>query len=81
MALWNCWGGGGLTVDSGSWSGVGGRSRGILRPLGPSGDDCSEMVEGLAVEEVPLGVYAVGGVTVNGTEVLICCLIALCLEW
>lgn len=32
------------------------------------------MVEGLAVDEVPLDVSAVAGVTVNGTEVLITCL-------
>jgi len=42
-----------------------------LRPRGPSGDDCKEMVEGLEVDGVPLGVSAVAGVTVNGTEVLI----------
>ena len=35
---------------------------------------------GLAVEEVPLGVTAVAGVTVNGTDVLICCLDKFCVE-
>lgn len=60
---------------SGSCNGVGEKSRGRFRPRGPSGDDCSEMVEGLAVDEVPLGVNALAGVTVNGTEVLIWCLV------
>lgn len=75
MALWKCCGGGTLTVDSGSCSGDGEKSTGKFRPLGPSGEDCKEVVEGLAVDEVPLGVNAKAGVTVNGTEVLICCLV------
>ena len=39
------------------------------------------MVEGLAVEEVPLGVNAEAGVTVNGTEVLIFCLVVIGVGW
>ena len=46
----------------------------MLRPLGPSGEDCNESVAGLAVDEVPLGVAAEAGVTVNGTDVLMYCL-------
>ena len=56
-------------VESGNCRGVGEQSEGRLRPRGPSGDDCSETVAGLAVDEVPLGVAAEAGVTVNGTEV------------
>ena len=52
-----------------------------MRPRGPSGEDCKEMVEGLAVEEVPLGVSAVAGVTVNGTEVLTWYLVMTGVEW
>ena len=61
--------------DSDNCSGVGEVSKGRLRPRGPSGDDCIEVaVEGLAViDEVLLGVAAEAGVTVTGTEVLICC--------
>ncbi len=62
-------------VVSGSCSGEGEKSTGRLRPRGPSGEDCSERVEGLAAEEVPLGVSAAAGVTVNGTAVLNCCLV------
>lgn len=51
-----------------------------MRPRGPSGDDCSEIVEGLAVDDVPLGVDAVAGVTVNGTEVFINCLFVVFVE-
>ena len=39
------------------------------------------MVEGLAVDEVPLGVNAEAGVTVNGTEVLSGCLVAIEEAW
>ena len=46
----------------------------MLRPRGPSGDDCNERVAGLGVDEVPLGVEAEAGVTVNGTDVLMYCL-------
>ena len=60
---------------SGSCSGDGALSKGILRPRGPSGDDWYDVVEGLAAEEVPLGVSAEAGVTVNGTAVLICFLL------
>ena len=63
-----------LIVVSGSCSGEGEKSRGGLRPRGPSGDDCNETVDGLAVDEVPFGVNAVAGVTVNGTDVLMYCL-------
>lgn len=73
MALWNL-GGGVPMVESGNCSGVGEKSEGMLRPRGPSGDDCNESVAGLAVDEVPLGVAAKAGVTVNGTVVLIYCL-------
>ena len=62
-------------VVSGSCSGDGEKSRGRLRPRGPSGEDWREMVAGLAAEEVPFGVSAEAGVTVNGTEVLIFCLV------
>lgn len=61
-------------VESGNCRGVGENSEGMLRPRGPSGDDCNESVAGLAVDEVPLGVAAVAGVTVNGTDVLMYCL-------
>lgn len=40
-------------VESGSCRSVGEKSEGMLRPRGPSGDDCSESVAGLAVDEVP----------------------------
>lgn len=60
-------------VESGNCRGVGEKSEGIFRPRGPSGDDCNESVAGLAVDEVPLGVAAVAGVTVNGTDVLMYC--------
>ena len=45
-------------VESGNCRGVGEKSEGMLRPRGPSGDDCNESVAGLAVDEVPLGVAA-----------------------
>ena len=57
-------------VESGNCRGVGEKSEGILRPRGPSGDDCNESVAGLAVDEAPLGVTAEAEVTVNGTYVL-----------
>ena len=60
-------------VQSGNCRGVGERSEGTLRPRGPSGDDCNESVAGLAVDEVPLGVAAGAGVTVNGTDVFMYC--------
>jgi len=51
-----------------------GREGGGLRPRGPSGEDCRELfVKGLGVDEGPLGVLAVAGVTVIGMDVLICC--------
>lgn len=46
----------------------------MLRPRGPSGEDCNESVAGLAVDEVPLGVAAEGRVAVNGID----CLLAVC---
>lgn len=52
----------------------------MLRPRRPSGDDCKEMVEGLEVDGVPLGVSKVAGVTVNGTKVLINCLFVVFVE-
>ncbi len=55
-------------VESGNCRGVGEKSEGILRPRGPSGDDCNESVAGLAVDDVALGVNAEAEVTVNGTE-------------
>ena len=58
-------------LNSGSCRGDGALSEGLLRPRGPSGEDWTDVVEGLAVEEVPLGVDAEAGVTVNGTAVLI----------
>ena len=61
-------------VESGNCRGVGEKSEGRLRPRGPSGDDCNESVAGLAVDEVPKGVAAEAGVTVNGIDVLIYCL-------
>ena len=61
-------------VESGSCRGPGEKSEGMLRPRGPSGDDCNESVAGLAVDEVPLGVAPKVGVTFNGTNVLIYCL-------
>ena len=61
-------------VGSGNCRGVGEKSEGMLRPRGPSGDDCNESVAGLAVDEVPLGVAAGAGVTVNGTDVFMYCL-------
>lgn len=73
MALWNLVGSVSV-VESGNCRGVGERSEGILRPRGPSGDDCKESVAGLAVDEVPLGVAAEAGVTFNGTSVLMYCL-------
>jgi hypothetical protein len=73
IALWNCVEGG-LNVDSGNSRGVGEKSRGRLRPRGPSGEDCIERVAGLAVDDVPLDVRAEAGVTVDGTEVLGWCL-------
>lgn len=72
MALWN-FGGGVSMVESGSCRGVGEKSEGMFRPRGPSGDDCNESVAGLAVDEVPLGVDAEAGVTVNGTDVFMYC--------
>lgn len=57
-------------VESGKCRGVGESSEGMLRPRGPSGEDCNERVAGLAVDEVPLGVAAEAGVTVHGTDVL-----------
>ncbi len=50
---------------------MGEKSEGRLRPRGPSGDDCIERVDGLAVEDVPLGGIVEAGVTVKGTEVLL----------
>ena len=61
-------------VESGNCRGEGEKSEGMLRPRGPSGEDCSESVAGLAVDEVPLGVAAEAGVTVNGTDVFMYCL-------
>ena len=55
MALWSL-GGSVSMVESGNCRGVGEKSEGMLRPRGPSGDDCNESVAGLAVDEVPLGV-------------------------
>ena len=40
-------------VGSGKCRGVGEASPGMLRPRGPSGDDCRESVAGLAVDDVP----------------------------
>lgn len=57
-------------VESGNCRGVGENSEGILRPRGPSGDDCNESVAGLVVDEFPLGLTAEVGVAVNGTDVL-----------
>lgn len=56
---------------------MGEKSEGRLRPRGPSGDDCIERVDGLAVEDVPLGVIVKADVTVKGTEVLVWCLTAM----
>ena len=70
IALWN-FGGGVSIVESGNCRGEGEKSEGMLRPLGPSGDDCNESVAGLAADEFPLGVAAEAGVTVNGTDELI----------
>ena len=61
-------------VESGKCRGVGEESKGMLRPRGPSGDDCRESVAGLAVDEVPLGVAAEARFKVNGKDVLMCCL-------
>ena len=55
---------------------MGEKSEGRLRPRGPSGDDCIERVDGLAVEGVPLGGIVEAGVTLKETEVLLCCLTA-----
>jgi len=73
-----CWGGGagGGIEDSGRWIGVGEEGGGRLRPRGPSGEDWREvLVNGLAVDEVLLGVAAEAGVRVRGTEELIAYLI------
>ena len=64
---------------SGRCNGVGEKLDGGLRPRRPSGEDCREvLVIGLAVEDegapLPLGVVAVAGVKVTGTEVSIRCL-------
>ncbi len=56
---------------------MGEKSEGRLRPRGPSGDDCIERVDGLAVEDVPLGVIVKADVTVKGAEVLLWCLTAM----
>ena len=56
---------------------MGEKSEGRLRPRGPSGDDCIERVDGLAVEDVPLGVLLKADATVKGTEVLLWCLMAI----
>lgn len=61
-------------VESGNCRGVGEKWGGMFRPRGPSGDDCNESIAGFAVDEVPLGVPAEAGVTVNGTDVLVYCL-------
>ena len=53
---------------------MGEKSEGRLRPRGPSGDDCIERVDGLAVEDVPLGMVVKADVTVKGVEVLPGCL-------
>ena len=69
-----------MIVDSGRLKRVGEEEEaegGRLRPRRPSGDDWRELlVRGLAVavEAVPVGVVAVAGVSVKGTEVMICCL-------
>lgn len=73
MALWN-FGSGVSIVESGNCRGARAKSEGMLRPRGPSGDDCNESVAGLAVDEVPLGVAAEAEVTVHGIDVLTCCL-------
>ena len=62
-----------LKDDSGNCSGVGGFEYGRFRPRGPSGDDCIEVFAVVDVE-VPVGVTAGAGVTVNGTEVTVFCL-------
>ena len=67
-------------VQSGSCSGVGEKSEGMLRPRGPSGEDCNERVAGLAVDDVPLGVAAETGATMNGTELLEYCLHVVCVD-
>ena len=67
-------------VESGNCRGEGGKSEGMLRPRGPSGDDCNESVAGLAVDEFPLSVAAEAGVTVNGTDVLLYCLLVGCTD-
>ena len=68
-----------LNTLSGRCNGVGEKLEGGLRPRRPSGEDCKEvLVIGLAVDDegapVPLGVEAVAGVKVTGTEVSIRCL-------
>lgn len=55
MALWS-FGGSVSVIESGNCRGVGEELEGMLRPRGPSGDDCNESVAGLAADEVPLGV-------------------------
>ena len=73
MELWS-FGGGVSIVESGKCRGAGEESEGMLRPRGPSGDDCRESVAGLVVDEVPLGVAAEARVKVNGIDVLMYCL-------
>ena len=55
---------------------MGEKSEGRLRPRGPSGEDCIERVDGLAVEDVPLDVIVKADVMVKGAEVLLWCLTA-----
>ena len=62
------------SLASGSWKGVGGYEEGEFLPLGPSGEELRGVNTGLVVDEGPLGLTAEAGVTVKGTEVLICCL-------
>lgn len=69
-----------MVEESGNCRGVGERSEGMLRPRGPSGEDCSESVAGLAVDEAPLGVAAEAGVTVNGSDALMYCLQVACAD-
>ena len=55
---------------------MGEKSEGRLRPRGPSGEDCIERVDGLAVEDVPLDVIVKADMMVKGAEVLLWCLTA-----
>ena len=59
-------------APSGSCSGPGRAVCGRLRPLGPSGDDCRDVLVGLVVEEGTLAPLLAGGIelTINGTEAI-----------